>query len=41
MELTMVDVPEAGQYEARFGDNVAVFAEYTLDGGRIVSTHAQ
>jgi uncharacterized protein len=39
MELTVVDVPEANRYEARFGDKVAGFAEYTLDGDRIVFTH--
>jgi len=41
MELTVVDVAEAGRYEARFGDEVAGFAEYTLDGERIVFTHTQ
>lgn len=41
MELTVVDVPEAGRYEARLGDEVAGFAEYTLDGDRIVFTHTR
>jgi uncharacterized protein len=41
MELTVVDAPEAGRYEARFGDEVAGFAEYTLDGDQIVFTHTE
>jgi uncharacterized protein len=41
MELNVVDAPEAGRYEARVGDDVAGFAEYTLDGGRIVFTHTE
>jgi uncharacterized protein len=41
MELTVGDVPEASRYEARLGDEVAGFAEYTLDGDRIVFTHTE
>jgi predicted GNAT family acetyltransferase len=41
MELSVGDVPEATRYEARLGDEVAGFAEYTLDGDRIVFTHTE
>jgi predicted GNAT family acetyltransferase len=41
MDLTVVDAPAARRYEARFGEDVAGFTEYTLDGDRIIFTHTE
>lgn len=41
MEITVADAAERSRYEARAGDQVAGFAEYTLDGDRIIFTHTE
>jgi uncharacterized protein len=41
MELTVIDVPEAGRYEARAADRVLGLAAYRRHGDRVVFTHTE
>ncbi|SNS03118.1 hypothetical protein SAMN06893096_101456 [Geodermatophilus pulveris] len=41
MDLTVIDVPEAGRYEAREGDRVLGLAAYRRHGERVVFTHTE
>lgn len=40
-ELTVLDHPEAGRYEARFGDDLAGVIEYRALSGRVVFLHTE
>jgi uncharacterized protein len=40
-ELEVVEVPEAGRWEARRGGEVLAWAEYTRAGKRLVVTHTE
>jgi predicted GNAT family acetyltransferase len=41
VDVIVADVPDRRRFEARIGDELAGFSEYTLGDGTIVFTHTQ